>query len=253
MDRDLQLLLRLGDAGGYARNWPDYRTEFGLREEHVAGLIDMACDTDLLDADPLSHEAWAPVHAWRALGQLRAENAVEPLLHVMIDRDEDASDLELPIVLGMIGPAALNHLARFINDRSSPTLSVATAMTAVQEIASRHPDRRPDCLEILQRPLRPEAGADRAVAGFAVASLLDLEAVEAVEAIRDAYKRNAVDVSIPGDLEDAEIALGLLGGRLTPAPLYIHANTPPARPAKLSRTDPCHCGSAKPYEKCCLH
>src|SRR6516225_2960194 len=49
--------------------WPDYR-QFGLGPEHVPALLAMVKDDTLLDADVDDPESWAPIHAWRALGQL---------------------------------------------------------------------------------------------------------------------------------------------------------------------------------------
>ena len=93
-------------------------------------------------------------------------------------------------------------------------------------------------------------------------------AVEAIDAIRDAFRRDAVDISIAGDVEDVEIALGLRAGRATPAPKYMvlptggipwldagsvqqNARASP-RSAKVGRNDRCPCGSGKKYKKCCL-
>src|SRR2546421_13036934 len=61
------------------QNWPNY-AELGLGPEHIPDLIRMATDNELLWADSESLEVWAPIHAWRALGQFRAEAAIEPLL-----------------------------------------------------------------------------------------------------------------------------------------------------------------------------
>ena len=58
--------------------WPDYPA-LGLRMEHVPDLIRMTLDDELHGADSDSREVWAPLHAWRALGQLRAESAIKPL------------------------------------------------------------------------------------------------------------------------------------------------------------------------------
>ena len=55
--------------------WPDY-LEIGLTHEHIPELINMVKDRELLWADQNSVEVWAPVHAWRALGQLRAVEAI---------------------------------------------------------------------------------------------------------------------------------------------------------------------------------
>src|SRR5689334_21038493 len=77
-------LLNIGEAGSYRpADWPDYRARFGLQREHIGDLIRMACDPRLNQADPASKEVWAPLHAWRALGQMRAVEAVLPLLALL--------------------------------------------------------------------------------------------------------------------------------------------------------------------------
>ena len=84
---------------------------------------------------------------------------------------------------------------------------------------------------------------------------------EAADAIREAFRRGSVDLSIVGDEEDAEIALGLKSKRSTPARIYRTAppgwlkeegGVPQRRAGKIGRNDPCPCGSGKKYKKCCL-
>ena len=249
---DLSPLFLLGDPG---HDWPDYRAELGVHDEHIPALIHLACDGRLLAND--TNDGWAPVHAWRALGQLRAEAAIAPLLDLMSVLDEDIADIELPIVLGMIGAAAMPHLAHVVGDRTKSSIVVANALTALQQIATRHPGERAACVRIIERPLSPLADPDREVAGFAVASLMDLRSVESIEIIRDAYRRGAVDVSIPGDEEDAEIALGVRTVRLTPPPRYDHCPEPDRPPAPIgpdqTGREPCPCGSGRMFKACCLH
>jgi len=50
--------------------------------------------------------------------------------------------------------------------------------------------------------------------------LIDLVAVEAIDVMRDAFRRRAVDLSLVCDEEDVEIALGVRKRRTTPAPSY---------------------------------
>src|SRR6266487_7140549 len=68
--------------------WPDYR-ELGMGPEQIPALIRMATDEELNLAAAESTEVWAPLHAWRALGQLRAVEAVEPLLELFERLEED--------------------------------------------------------------------------------------------------------------------------------------------------------------------
>ena len=270
----VQRLLSLGGARSYnLSEWPDYRARFGLEREHIGDLTRMACDAALNQADSTSREVWAPMHAWRALGQMRAEAAVLPLLALLrAAEDDEAATAELPAEFGMIGPAAIAPLAAFLSDRSNPELAVSTALLGVRDIAARHPECRAECVGVLVRMLEPGAEADPTLAGSAVSALIDLGAGEAIEAIRDAFRRDAVDLSIAGDIEDVEIALGLRTDRATPAPRYMALPagrmpwldalgvqrttqaSPQASPrsAKIGRNDPCPCGSGKKYKKCCL-
>jgi hypothetical protein len=196
--------------------WPDYTSRYGLGPEHIDSLIRMACDDRLQNADGNSSAVWAPVHAWRALGQLRAEAAVAPLLALQNTIVGDiVADAEIPATFGMIGPAAIPHIAEFVSKSTDRPWPVATAMMGLQEIATHHAGCRDECIDILARTLTPDAGSDPAVKGFAVATLLDLRAVQAIDTIREAYRQDLVDPSIAGDIEDVEIALGLRDRRTT--------------------------------------
>lgn len=263
-------ILSIGKPCGYElATWPNYQAEFGIGHEHVGALLRIACDSALNHGDPASSAVWAPVHAWRALGQLRAEASIEPLLSMLKTLEpDDPADLELPVVFGMIGPAALPHIAGLLLERSNPVSPVATAISGLREIVARHPDCRGEGIGILVRMLQPHADTDRSINGFAVAALIDLQAVEAIDTIRDAFRRNAVDLSIAGDEEDVEIELGLREHRATSAPRYaiLPAGWPPQsgadgiqrdshalpRRARVGRNEPCPCGSGKKYKKCCL-
>ncbi len=263
-------LLAIGEAGSYdPAKWRDYVAEFGLGREHVAALACMVCDVALSRTDTDSSEVWAPMHAWRALGQLGVQEAVAPLLGFLrTSEDDEAVSEELPVVFGMIGPAAVPHIAAFLSDRSNPPSPAATAMAGLREIVARHPECRDDCVDILARVLEPHAASDPVVNGFAVWTLIDLAAVEAIDVMRDAFRRRAVDLSLVGDEEDVEIALGLRKRRTTPAPNY-HIGPPGwldqphaggiqpgtrvlPQDGKVGRNDPCPCGSGKKYKKCCL-
>ena len=97
-------LLTYGDCREF-HGWPDY-LELGFKQEHIPELIEMATDDNLNKGDPKSLAVWSPVHAWRTLGQLRAEAAIEPLITLlrMFDVDDDHFvGEEIPKVFGMIG------------------------------------------------------------------------------------------------------------------------------------------------------
>ena len=257
-------LLGIGASPANApAEWLDYTVTYGLGSEHGAELIRLACDTALYSSDPDGTVVWAPIHAWRALGQLQAAASVPSLLAVLKSAgiDEDWTHSELPVVFGLIGSAAIAPIAAFISDEAHATFPAATAIMGVKEIAQQHAECRSECISVLERTLERKGNTDSGLKGFAVSALIDLEAVEAIEVIRRAFRLRSVDLSIVGDIEDVEIAMHLRAHRATPAPSYhllpVSGSDQPGdqdlpRRLKVGRNDPCPCGSGKKYKKCCL-
>jgi hypothetical protein len=214
-------LLTLGDCR--LRSWPDYLA-LGLGPEHIPDLIRMALDEDLHWADSDSFEVWAPVHAWRALGQLRAEAAVEPLTRLLVRIDEFSDDWvgeELPEVFGMIGPAAIPALTDYLADPAHRLWARVAATHSLGEIGKRHPEARTDCIAALAEELEQFAELDPMLNGFIISYLTDLKAVEAAPVMERAFAADCVDLTIQGDWEDTQIELGLLQKRQTPPPEFL--------------------------------
>jgi hypothetical protein len=268
-------LLTVGETNLFKRGeWPNYPREYELGREHIPALIRMACDVALHDGDSEGPEIWAPVHAWRALAQLRATEAVEPLLEfTKLDMDDDAVSQEFAMVFGMIGPSAIAPIAAFLRDRSLPWMAASLATGGLAEVVKNHPECRDECVGMLTGLLDRATDRDPTANGFVVCSLLDLKAVEAIDAIREAFRLDAVDISIAGDLEDVEIDLGFRERRSTRRPYYpflsekftstlassrpdfadiCHEIDDWSRPVKIGRNEPCPCGSGRKYKKCCL-
>jgi Protein of unknown function (DUF1186) len=182
-------------------DWPDYLAE-GFGPEQIPDLIRMATDPELNEGDSESLEVWAPVHAWRTLGQLRAESAVGPLIEMLAGRSEAGSDdwasEELPIVLGMIGPAALPGARALLEDESIVHYAKTAAGRVLEEAGKRHPEARDECVAILSRGLERAESNQPFVNGFLVGNLLDLRANEAAGVIERAYAGGFVDDTIVG-------------------------------------------------------
>ena len=173
-------LLTVGETALFRRDeWPNYPEQYELGNEHIPALVGMACDLTLHTGDSDSPEIWAPVHAWRALAQLRAAEAVAPLLEfTRIDLDDDAVSQEFATVLGMIGPVAMAPIVAFLSDRKLPWMAVSLASGGLTEIVKRHPECRDECVGILTRLLEHAADQDPTANGFVIGNLLDLKAVE---------------------------------------------------------------------------
>ncbi|MFL5381060.1 MAG: PBS lyase [Longimicrobiaceae bacterium] len=217
--------------------WLDYLA-MGFTAEHVPELVRMAIDAELVESGGDEAQSYGGVHAWRALGQLRAEAAIDPLLPLLGIDDEWAMN-EIPEVLGMIGPAAFEPtrvaLARW---SLAPEPWAATgAAGGLVEIAERFPEMRDAAVAALAKQLRWWARQDIDLNTMLVHHLVELKAVEAAPVIEEAFAADAVDTGWgQDDWEDVQVALGLLPERITPRPVYV----PPTRlrPAPAIRIVP---------------
>lgn len=202
-------LLSLGKAR--VQKWPDYPEKFNLTTANVSELIRMATDADLNFADSDSLEGWAPIHAWRALGQLRAEAAIEPLLSIAEEMEEsDWYREEMPEVFGIIGPAAIPSVSDFLADPNHTWSLRWMCADILVKIAQNHPASRDDCLARLVHQLEQYSKNNRELNGMVVSALMDIKGKEAAAVIESAFLAKRVDTSIPGDWIDVQYDLGLL-------------------------------------------
>ena len=247
--------------------WQDYLS-LGFTKEHVPELIKMATDENLYWTSSESLEVWAPVHAWRTLGQLKAEQAIEPLMALFeftVDFDDDWIPSELPTVYAMIGPSAIPALAKYLSDNSAEVMPGISVVESIEKIGKAHPDAKLECAQVLSAQLEQFHHNSAPLNGFLISGLVGLQAVDRLPLIRQAFDRRRVDLSVGGDMEDVEIALGLRKKRSTPRPLLFEEvrqalsslasddlDQEP-RELKIGRNDPCPCGSGRKYKKCCLN
>lgn len=215
-------LLTLGEAKWGNNKWLDY-SSLGYEKEQVTELAAMAVDRDLYWCDPEDDMIWAPIHAWRALGQMKAEEAAEPLASLLGFMDEYDSDLlneEIPRVLGMIGPVAIAPVKKFLAKGEDKLWGRVAAAHALEKIGSTHYLARMDCVSALTEQLKEYLDNDIDLNSFLISFLIDLKGVEALPVIEQAYADDMVNISIHGDWEDVQIELGVLDKRITPRPRY---------------------------------
>ncbi len=204
-------LLTYGEAEVVeAKDWPDY-LELGFGPEHAPELIRMVINEQLNRPNSENLNVWPAIHAWRALGQLHAEAAIEPLLS-LFDPMEHSGWVteEVPDVLGMIGPAALPILAAYIADDSHHEWARVTAVDCVEKIEEYSPEARSACVEILSKQLEQFQKTDYELNAALIRSLVDLKVVEAAPLMKRAWDADAVEPFLMGDWEGIEEALGLL-------------------------------------------
>jgi hypothetical protein len=221
----LDALLTLGRPTLEQEDWLDYRAR-GIGPEHVPDLIRMATEPvpeDAADENPIWY---AGIHAWRALGQLGAVEALPALLDLLNETEDDFNDWvteELPDVFSLMGPAVLPALEEFLRNTDSGVYARTAAAAGLKRLAERHPERREECVRALTDALAVTSSPE--VNGFIISDLLTLKAVESAGVIEGAFKAGRVDESIVGDWPDVRYDLGLG----PPPPRRL-----PARPIRFS-------------------
>ncbi len=225
--------------------WPDYR-ELGLGPEHIPELIRMATDRKLRDLEDEEYEDedpdfWAPIHAIRALGQLHAETVIEPLVNLLGELlDDEWMFEELPLVFGMLGPAAIPALSAYLADTSHEMYSRSYASNGIIEIADRYPESREECIAIISNQLENFEENDEELNAFLVTNLLQIKAVETLSLIERAFKADKVDDFIV-DLDDVLVGFVLKEREIVDNPflnLFKNMSTSSAKQNETSSTTP---------------
>ena len=201
-------LLNYGDCRNY-KEWPNYVQELNLKEEHIPELIRMTTDEELNQADSDSKEVWSPVHAWRALGQLKASEALKPLLGLLNNRDDEWISSDFPTLCTLIGLEAIPVLKEFLADSSNDFFARIDAAQALGAISYQYPESRESNIAAITGELQKFRDNDPMFNGLLIARLIDLQAVEAIDIIEQAFQANQVDTFIAGDWDNVQVEFGL--------------------------------------------
>lgn len=191
------------------QDWVDYVAKYNLDEGHIPDLIRML-ETY---SDPTNNfedaESYAAVHAWRALGQLKAGAAIPALIDlIQQNKWEDWSAEELPHIFGMIGAAAIEPLVQALEPIREFFPGEVFA-SSLQQIATTHPSERDRVVGILSDKIKQSEQNDSDLNAFIVGDLVELKAVEAIDIIRECYENGHADESILGTVQEVEVRLGL--------------------------------------------
>lgn len=215
----VRCLLELGEAD-HSGAWPDY-LQYGFTETDIPALLDLVADQTFDQMDSESTAVWAPLHAWRTLGQLGSSRAIVPLLD-QFDRlcEDDWALPELSTVMGMLGEPAIEPLDDFLNDTRHREFARVMALDGLAEIARHQPDCRERIIQCYRNYMSTPDESAVALNGLLIGHLLDLKAIEAIDDIRQLFARDCVDITCAGDLEEVEIELGFRQERSSPRPDY---------------------------------
>ena len=257
--------------------------KLGIGREQVPELIRMTTDEALNSGPTDSQWVWAPVHAWWALAQLQAAEAIAPLLSLLPrinGQNDDWVGEDVPRVLAAIGPVTIDPVAAYLADPAHDDWARVAAASTLGMVGQKHPETRAMCIARLSAQLERFAEQSDLVNAYLISPLLDLRAVESAPVMERAFAAGRVDEMAQGDWEDVQIELGLkthrehppkpneltrlgeqmraaLGVKLTAdhqlVPLEAEEVPMLEAPAskKVGRNDPCPCGSGKKFKKCC--
>lgn len=196
--------------------WPNYLEDVGFTAADVPELIRMATDSNLDNAEEDSLEVWAPVHAWRSLGQLGAkdpskvEDAIAPLIKLIErNREDDWVREEIPHVLSLIGEAAIAPLQKALSKRSKKDWARISYSESLERIAITHPALKEQCVEIVAHQLEDHVRNPTELNAFMVSTLIKLEAKGKAEVIERAYQAGRVAEEICGTWPNVQVDLGL--------------------------------------------
>jgi hypothetical protein len=216
---------RLLKLGRPHEPWQDYST-LGIASEDIPELIRLLKDHDLRILEPPADlpddadlpEWYAQIHAWRALGQLKAEAAIPAvlgILHQVDDEDDDWIGEDAADVFALIGPAAINALAEYVSDPAKGLYARVAVSESLVAMAKAYPETRDECVRILAAVMEHYKKNDEGLNGFIIHDLARLRAVEHIGLIENAFKDEKVDEMIMGDFEDVQVESGLIEKRIT--------------------------------------
>lgn len=188
-------------------------------ENDIPELIRMATDDELHRAPSDTTAVWAPLNAMRALGSLRAEAAIGPLLAQLKRIDEDQDDFvggAAAMALTAIGPVAVGPTARYLANGSNGQWARAAAARALKLLGLEYVHVRDACVGGITAQLALYAAQEEDFNGLLVSELIDLKATESAAAIEQAFASGCVDETVAGDWEDVQIEFGFKQRRERP-------------------------------------
>lgn len=170
---------------GRAANWKPF----------IPDLERMVLDGGLLSGWPAEPPSWAPLHALRLLGHLRAHQSAGRLLALMDWENDWLSDL-LPSVWAKMGPRAAEPLWAYIRDRRHNPEQRGNVMIGLQRLAEKHRPYRREVVNGLSQLLDEAPDEDGTANAYTAHVLSELRDVEALPALRRAYDEDRINLEI---------------------------------------------------------
>jgi len=242
---------------------PSLKQVVELGDLAVPALINILEDGELqMQESP--GDSWAPIHAAELLGELKAPEAIEPLLEVLADTDTiDIIHDALTEALGDLGESVLEPALKAYSETDDHEYQ--RSLCYVLSRLGVHDER---IFTILLGLLAKDTE-------LGAMCLTDYDDPEAIEYLSRCFDEQKAD-NKAGPLSnhvfvELRCAIEELGGSLTPEqqaiydradepaqefrrlmwePIPAKANKQERRKEKTGRNAPCWCGSGKKYKRC---
>ncbi len=190
-------------------DWVNYPQQFGFTEADVPELLRMAIDPEINDLPSDRIEVWASVHAWRALGQLKATAAIEPLISLFGREEDDWILIDMPRVFSMIGEAAIGSLTQCLEDGEQDHQTRVVAADCLTHIALDRVDLWEACTQPIVRLLEQYETNSEDLTTMLIANVLDLKMASAAPLLEKIYAAGKVDEFMVGTWASTQVELGL--------------------------------------------
>ncbi|WP_008318798.1 hypothetical protein [Leptolyngbya sp. PCC 6406] len=206
--------------------WPNYIEIAGLTINHIPELITLVQDdviwqlwlddeaaaeafqANYPDRDP-DKAFFAPIHAWRALGQLQVLEAVPVLAQVLSRYDLDWCWEEIPWALSLMGPDAIAPLLTTIANPEISGESKVFLVETFDHLVTLFPESRDACIAGAMEVLANYEENIPAVNGNLCVFMVQNKVVEAADLLEAAHSKNCVDIHFIGTWATVQVELGL--------------------------------------------
>jgi hypothetical protein len=232
---------------------PKLRAEIlAVGPEGIPRLVDILNDIE---------DGWAPVHAADLLIDLKAVEAIEPMLHLLAETDfEDVLYNRVVVRLPELGSAVLEPALTFLADKADDEDIVMSVCEVLAKLGVK--DER--IFEALSEVFEP--GNEPLTAGL-LAAYGDPRALPLIEDAILSFEPDLTSLLSRSDLIELLDAQERLGGFLASdvreriddwfaqwEAMQQRRTTAVGAPVrrKVGRNEPCPCGSGKKYKKCHL-
>lgn len=213
-------LLAYGSPNAFKpEDWPDYVGELGFTAEHVPELLTLMQDTALADIDPdepppLPDYAdpellWcAPVHAWRALAQLKVLAIFDHAIDLSQSSIEEWAREEFVDIIQRWGPAVIDPVVQLIEPNLTDD-DILFLINGLFELPEHYPETRDRVVAELMRWLETYPQNHKDINSFLVLGLLELKATESADLLEKVYASGRIDEFVPGTWARVQVDLGL--------------------------------------------